>query len=149
MGTIKQKLMNISGWVLTGVCLQLSLLVLPTFGMPEEEPPKVPYCDLLNSYQTYEGRPVITTATIASNEHDTMVYDTGCSSTSKDNRSADMEFPSDWTTSKLGKKLSKALRHNHSARVTFVARLSQSAGGYGMLGARYRFTLIRLVSVEK
>jgi hypothetical protein len=103
---------------------------------------------LLSSPQAYEGKSVLTTANIGSNEHDTMVYDANCGSTSSENRSADMEFPSDWTATKLAKKLSKILRHNDSARVTFVAKFSSSGGPYGMLGAKYRFNLIRLISVE-
>jgi hypothetical protein len=149
MGAMKRELPNILRWVLAVIFLQLSLLVFPTSAVPPQEPLNVPYCDLLAGSQTYEGKSVLTTAIIGSNEHDTMVYDASCRSTSTDNKSADMEFPSDWTTSKLGKKLSTILQHHESARVNFVATFSQSAGPYGMLGARYRLTLIRLISVEK
>jgi hypothetical protein len=148
MGAMKRKSPNILGLVLAVIFLQLSL-VFPTFAVPPQEPMNVPYCDLLTGSQTYEWKSVLTTAIIGSNEHDTMVYDARCRSTSTDNRSADMEFPNDWTTSKLGKKLSTILQHHESARVNFVATFSQSAGPYGMLGARYRFTVIRLISVEK
>ncbi len=149
MAAMKRKLPNILAWVMAVIFLQLSLLVFPTFCIPAQEPPNVPYCELLASSQTYEGKAVLTTAIIVPNEHDTMVYDASCRPTSNDNRSADMQFPSDWTTTKLGKKLSTILRHDDSAKVTFVATFSQSARQYGMLAARYRFTLIRLISVEK
>lgn len=149
MGATKRKWPRILGWVLAVLFIQLSLLILLTHGVPPQEPLNVPFCDLLTGAQSYEGKTVLTTAIIGSNEHDTMVYDASCRSTSNENRSADIEFPSDWTTSNLGKKLSKILRHDDSARVTFVATFSQGAGPYGQLGAKYRFTLIRLISVEK
>lgn len=149
MPAVKQKLINAFKWPLAAAFLQLSLLVLQTFGLPAEDPPTVSYCELLTSPHTHEGKSVLTTAIIGSNEHDTMVYDANCGSTSKQDRSANMEFPSDWTASTLGKKLSKILRRHESARVTFVATFSESAAPYGMLGARYRFKLIRLISVEE
>lgn len=146
---MKQGLIKISKRPLVGAVLQLSLLAFQIPARPVEEAPNVSYCELLTSPQTHDGKSVRTTAIIRSNEHDTMVYDVNCGSTSNENKSADMEFPSDWTVSKLGKKLSSILRHHASARVTFVAKFSESAGPYGMLGVRYRFTLIRLIAVEK
>ncbi len=139
---------RISWHPLAAAFLQLSLLGFQTPAKPAEEPQNISYCELFTSPQTYDGKSVRTTATVSSGEHDTAVYDPDCGSTSNENRTADMEFPSDSMASKLGKKLSNILRHHAPARITFVAIFSERDGPYGMLRVRYRFTLVRLVSVE-
>jgi hypothetical protein len=110
-----------------------------------EQASRVSYCDLLSLPQRYDKGIVTTKALIRSSEHEVHVFDFECRSTATDDRSASIELPSGWNSTKLGKKLSKILRHDHTARVAFEAVFDGSGGPYGPEKTRFRFVLQRLV----
>jgi hypothetical protein len=72
--------------------------------------PQIAYCDLLADSQNNEGKSVLTTASVQPTFHDVEIYDPICKVNSAQDLTADMNFPDDWTASKLSKKLSKLLR---------------------------------------
>ena len=110
---------------------------------------RVPFCDLLADPQKYDNRKVVTEALIQSSDHEVHVYSSKCRSTVTDDRSASIELPSGWHSAKLGKTLSKILRHDRTARVAFEAVFHGTGGPYGPEGTRFHFVMSRLVSVEE
>jgi hypothetical protein len=132
----------------------LTLLVLyigaPTSrSSPDDQPQSVAYCDLLSAPQKYDKATVATKALIQSSYHEVHVYDSKCASTATDDRSASIELSNRWDTTKLGKKLSKILRHDRAARVAFEATFSGSGGPYGPERTRFHFVMQPLISVEE
>jgi hypothetical protein len=116
----------------------------------DDEPPmKVPFCDLLSAPRKYDHREVATEALIQSSGHEVHVYSPKCRNTSTGDRSASIELPGEWQSTKLGKRLSKILRHDRTAKVTFEAVFQSSGGPYGSEGTRFHFVLRRLASVEE
>lgn len=116
---------------------------------PGDQPSNVSYCDLLSDPQKYDKKIVATEALIQSSEHEVHVFDAACRSTATDDRSASIQLPNGWNSTKLGKRLSKILRHDHAARVAFSAAFYGSGGPYGPEGTRFRFVMQRLISVEE
>jgi len=114
-----------------------------------DQPATVSYCDLLAVPQKHDKQIVATEALIQSSDHEVHVYDSKCRSTATDDRSASIELPNGWNSTKLGKRLSKILRHDRTARVVFEAVFYGGGGPYGPEGTRFRFVLQRLVSVEE
>lgn len=132
-----------------GVLLVLYLDIATVQGVPNEGIPRVSYCDLLSASQTYDKKVVTTEALVGSSFHSVAIYDLGCMSTPTDNRSASLVLPSGWNSTKLGKKLSKVLRHGRTARVAFEGIFYGSGGPYDGDGTKFRFVMQRLISVEE
>jgi len=91
----------------------------------------------------------VTQALIHSNDHEVLVYDPNCKSTSTGDRSASIELPNGQNSTKLLNRLSKILLHDRTARVTFEAAFHSSGGPYGPEGTRFHFVMQRLISVEE
>jgi hypothetical protein len=112
-------------------------------------PRNVPYCDLLSAPETYDKNSVTTEALIQSSYHEVHVFDSKCRSTATSDRSASIELPTGWNSTKAGKKLSKLLRHDRTARVAFESVFYGSGGPYGPERTRFRFVMQRLLSAEE
>jgi len=115
----------------------------------DDTPTKVPFCDLLSAPRKYDHREAATEASIQSSGHEVHVYSPKCRDTGTGDRSASIELPAEWLSTKLGKRLSKILRHDRTAKVTFEAVFHSSGGPYGSEGTRFHFVLRRLASVEE
>jgi len=109
----------------------------------------VSFCDLIAAPQQYDTKAVRTEALIRSSEHEVHLYSENCKSTLGDDRSASIELPAGWNSTKLGKKLSGILRHHRAARVGFEAVFKSSGGPFGQERTRFRFVLRSLISVEE
>jgi len=109
----------------------------------------ISFCDLLSAPQKYDKNVVATEAVIHSTYHEVHLYDFRCKSTQVDNRSASIELPDGWDSTKLGKKLSRVLRHDRSADIVFDGVFYGTGGPYGPEQTKFRFVLKRLVSVEE
>ena len=130
---------------LLGLCIGVSA----SWSTPSEQASSVSYCDLLSAPQRYDKEIVATKALIRSSEHEVHVLDSECKSTVTDDRSASIELPNGWSSTKLGKRLSNILRHEGTARVAFVAAFFGSGGPYGPERTRFHFVLQRLISVDE
>jgi len=142
------ELKNRQMWMIMTL-LVLCIGVSASGSVPGEEASSVSYCDLLSFPQRYDKGIVATRALIQSSEHEIHIFDSECKSSMTDDRSASVELPHGWTSTKLGKRLSKILRHNRTARVAFEAAFYGSGGPYGPERTRFRFVLQRLISVEE
>ena len=143
------------GDAVKGFLLRLAALAVFCVGVsrsqtvPDTRPQSVSYCDLLSDPQKYDKRIVATEAQVQSSEHEVHVYDSRCRSTATDNRSAMIELPEGWNSTKLGKRLSRILRHRRIARVEFEADFYDRGGPFGPEATRFRFVLQRLASVHE
>ena len=134
------------------VSLLLLLCYLGLFGprsVADEAALNVPFCELVAAPQQFDTKAVMTKALVRSSEHEVHVYSESCSSTLGNDRSASIELPARWNSTKLGKKLSGILRHHRTASVGFEAVFKSSAGPFGQETTRFRFVLRRLISVEE
>lgn len=120
-----------------------------TESLPSHEAPKVPYCDVLSHFRNYDEKVLVTTSFVGVSFHSDALFDPACMSGDRDNRSVDLDLPNGWNSTKLGKKLEKIFHHNQIARITFEGIFHSSKEHYGGDGARFRFTIRRLISVEK
>lgn len=111
--------------------------------------PNVPYCDLLSAPEAYDKKSVTTEALIQSSYHEVHVFDPKCRSTVTSDRSTSIELPKEWNSTKAGKKLSKLLRHDRTARVAFESVFYGSGGPYGPERTRFRFVMQRVLSVQE
>jgi hypothetical protein len=84
-----------------------------------DEPLSVSFCDMLATPQRFDQKTVATEAFIRSSEHEVDAYDSKCRSTVISDPTASVEFPSGWNSTKLGKRLSRILRHDRTAKVGF------------------------------
>lgn len=109
----------------------------------------VRYCEVLSNFKDYDGKAVVTTSFAGVSFHSDALFDPACMSTDTENRSVDFALPTGWNLTKLGKKLEKVFRHNQIARITFEGTFHSGKQRYGADGARFRFTMQRLISVEK
>ena len=126
-------------------CLCLSA----SHSVAEEAPLTVSFCDLVAAPQQYDTKTVATEALIRSSEHEVHVYSENCKSTLGYDRSASIELPAGWSSTKLGKRLSGILRRHRAGRVGFEAVFKSSGGPFGQERTRFRFVLHRLISVEE
>jgi len=129
--------------------LALCIGVSSPRSVADDRPSSVSFCDLLSTPQKYDKEVVATEALIQSSYHEVHVDDSKCRSTVTDNRSASIELPAGWNSTKLGKRLSKILRHDRPAQVAFEAIFQGSGGPFGPEATRFHFVLRRLVSVEE
>ena len=125
------------------------LFLFASCSVAEETALTVSFCDLVAAPQQYDTKAVATEALIRSSEHEVHVYSEGCKSTLGNDRSASIELPAGWSSTKLGKKLSGILRHHRAGRVGFEAVFKSSGGPFGQERTRFRFVLHRLISVEE
>jgi hypothetical protein len=135
-------------WIIA-TFLALCFSVSAPRSLSDNPPPSLSYCDLVSGPQKYDTKVVTTEALVQSNYHDVRAYDAKCLSTGADGGSAYVELPQGWSSTKLGKRLSKILRRDRTARVAFDAIFYASGGPYGQEGMRFRFVMRRLISVEE
>ncbi len=140
--------MQMSGALLVVLCAGISK-AQQGGNPPSDEALKVPYCDVLSHFRDYDEKPLVTTSFVGVSFHSDALFDPACMSADRENRSVDLALPNGWNSSKLGKKLEKIFRHNQIARITFEGIFHSSKQQYGGDGARFRFTMRRLISVEK
>jgi hypothetical protein len=129
--------------------LVLCIGVSAPLGGLGDQPKSVSFCDLLSYPWKYDRGIVATEALIQSSEHEVHVFGSECRSTATEDRSASIQLPNGWNSTKLGKRLSKILRHDRTARVAFEAAFYGNGGPYGPEGTRFRFVMERLISVEE
>jgi hypothetical protein len=135
-------------------CTVLVVALLLSTTPPSEyllhnESQQVPFCNLTADAKVYDNKIVTTEALISSSGHEVHVRDTKCPSTDTDSRSASIVLSGDWNSTKLGKKLSKILRKDHTSETAFEAVFHSSTGPYGPEGTRFQFQLLRLISVKE
>ena len=125
------------------------LCFLAARSVADEPALSVPFCDLIAAPQRYDTKAVRTDALIRPSEHEVHLYSETCKSTLGDDRSASIELPAGWSSTKLGKKLSGILRHHRTAKVGLEAVFKSSGGPFGQEKTQFRFVLRRLISVEE
>ena len=139
--------MNRHIWITT--LLMLFMGIVSSLSIGEDRPPTISFCDLLSAPQKYDKNVVETQAVIQSTYHEVHLSDFRCKSTKVDDHSASIELPDDLDSTKLGKKLSRVLRRNHSANIVFDGVFYGTGGPYGQEKTRFRFILKGLVSVQE
>ena len=125
------------------------LCLFASASVAEEAALTLSFCDLVATPEHYDTKAVATEALIRSSEHEVHVYSENCKSTLGNDRSASIELPAGWSSTKLGKRLSGILRHHRVGRVGFEAVFKSSGGPFGQEKTRFRFVLRCLTSVEE
>jgi hypothetical protein len=136
-------------WAAIILAILCSTFVMKEISLAQDEPSRVAFCDLIKSNQKYDNKVVATQAFIQSSGHEVHLRSPECPSTATNDQSASLELPSGWYSTKLGKRLSKILRHDRTGKLGFEAVFQSSDGPYGPERTRFHFVLRRLISVEE
>lgn len=136
-------------WTAIILAMLCSTFVMKEISLAQDEPSRVAFCDLIKSAQKYDNKVVATQALIRSSGHEVHLRSPECPSTATNDQSGSLEFPSGWYSTKLGKRLSKILRHDGTAKLAFEAVFQSSDGPYGPERTRFHFVLRRVLSAEE
>ena len=133
------------------VAIVLIVLVLRSSapGQASAGPPEVNFCDMVRSPALYNGRLVVTSATLFPGYHSLSLHRNECESTSKSDVRTQAVLPPDLKSLPDGKKLKSILNHGRSADVEVTGLFESQAGRYGPDVAPFRFTITRLNSVAE
>ena len=132
-----------------GQRLLLALLVAGTghAGEPIPQPQDVNYCEVVTLPKDY-GKVLSVDVVLVPGEHTPSLFGADCLRLGYD-RVTDAQLPNNWTTLPNGKALNEILRQHLSARVKLIGTFDSSNGPYGPDGARFQFSISRILSVSK
>jgi hypothetical protein len=134
---------------------RLQLVAALLFTVPHDISGQAPmranvlFCEIVSHPENYHATVVSTEALAWPGYHSLAFYDPTCKPTEENNLSTQMVLPDAFTSTSLGKKLSKALRRNHAAKVGVVGKFYATGGPYGPDGAKFRFVVERIDSVAE
>jgi hypothetical protein len=109
----------------------------------------VPFCEMVSHPENFDGKVVSPVALALSGYHSLAFYDPTCKPTEENNVTTQMTLPDSFTSTSLGKKLSRVLRREHTAKVSVLGKFYGTGGPYGPDVAKFRFVVERIVSVAE
>lgn len=112
------------------------------------EPQIVNYCEVVTLPNDYDGKVLSADVVLVPGEHTLSLFGADCLRLGYD-RVTDAQLPNNWTTLPNGKALKEILRQILSARVKLIGTFDSSKGPYGPDGARFQFSISRILSVSK
>ena len=130
--------------------LLITLLVAGTAHAGETipEPQIVNYCEVVTLPNDYDGKVLSVDVVLVPGEHTLSLFGADCLRLGYD-RVTDAQLPNNWTTLPNGRALKGILRQHLSARVKLIGTFDSSRGPYGPDGARFQFSISRILSVSK
>ena len=133
-------------WLLVAI---LALTVPHALSGQKPRTAEVLFCDMVLHPEKYDRKVVSTEALALPGYYSLAFFDPTCRPTEKNNQSTQMVLPDAFTSTSLGKKLSKALRSKHPAKVGVSGVFYGSGGPYGPDVAKFRFVVERIDSVAE
>jgi len=110
---------------------------------------KVLFCEMVAHPENYDAKVVSNEALALPGYHSLAFYDPTCQPTEENNVTTQMVLPDSFSFTKLGNKLSKALRRERTAKVRVVGKFYGTGGPYGPDHAKFRFAVERIDSVAE
>jgi hypothetical protein len=135
-------------------CLLASVgIVLPFFsahavGETIPQPQNVNYCEVITLPKDYDGKVLSVEVILVPGEHTLSLFGADCLHLGYD-RVTEAQLPNNWITLPNGRALSRILRRHLSAKVKLIGTFDSSSGRYGPDGARFQFSISRIISVSK
>jgi hypothetical protein len=118
------------------------------FGESIPEPQSVNYCEVVTLPKDYDDKVLSVDVVLVPGEHTLSLFGADCLHLGYD-RVTEAQLPNNWTALPNGSALSRILRRHLSAKVKLIGTFDSSRGPYGPDGARFRFSISRIISVSK
>ena len=112
------------------------------------EPQNVNYCEVVTLPNDYDGKVLSVDVVLVPGEHSLSQFGADCLHFGY-GRVTEAQLPNNWTTWPNGRALSRILRRHLSAKVKLIGTFDGSQGPYGPDGARFQFSISRIISVPK
>jgi hypothetical protein len=132
---------------------RLVLMAAFLFAVPHDTSGQAPvrvnvlFCEMVAHPENYNAKVISTEALALPGYRSLAFYDPTCQPTEQNNVTTQMVLPDSFNSTNLGKKLSKALRREHAAKVSVVGKFYGTDGPYGPDHAKFRFVVERIDSV--
>jgi hypothetical protein len=125
--------------VLVGVCVAAKSY---------EEQSKMDFCAVVASPAGYDGKTFSADVILWPSEHSVSLFGSACRPREGDDVTTQAVLPPAWESLPYGKKLRSFLKRHRSAKVELVGTFSSDGERYGPDAARFRFSIVRLISVS-
>jgi hypothetical protein len=113
------------------------------------EPVAANLCEVIASPADYNKRVLSTEGTLFTGEHSLTLYSPSCPPKLGINARIEAVLPPSWESLPNGKQLRKFFHRRKSASVKLIGTFESGAYSYGPDGARFRFVISEITSVEK
>jgi hypothetical protein len=113
------------------------------------EPLAANLCDVFASPVTYSHKVLSVKGVLFPSIHSVFLLEPSCKSKGDIDSTTEVILPSSWVSLPNGKELRKFLHRGKSASVKLVGTFEGDANRYGPDGARFRFTVSEISSVEE
>jgi hypothetical protein len=134
--------------ILGGLVLAL-FLTDAVFAQMPSEPVAANLCDVFASPAIYDRRLLSVEGVLFPSFHSLFLVNASCMPKQGSEVSTEAILPPSWETLPNGKRLAKLLRDGKKARVKLAGTFESGDHRYGPDGARFRFLVTEIVSVEK
>jgi hypothetical protein len=134
--------------LLVGVSIVLPFFHSHAVGETIPEPQSVNYCEVITLPKDYDGRVLSVDVVLVPGEHSLSLFGADCLHLGYD-RATEAQFPNNWVALPNGKVLSRILSRHLSAKAKLIGTFDSSRGRYGPDGARFQFSISRILSVSK
>jgi hypothetical protein len=134
--------------LLASVSIVLPFLSAHAVGKTIPQPQDVNYCEVVTLPKDYDGKVLSVDVILVPGEHTLSLFGADCLHLGYD-RVTEAQLPNNWITLPNGRALSRILRRHLSAKVKLIGTFDSSRGRYGPDGARFQFSISRIISVSK
>jgi len=113
------------------------------------EPVVANLCEVVVSPADYNKRVLSVEGVLSPSEHSLTLYSPSCFPKVDSDTGIDAVLPPQWESLRNGKQLRKFLHRRKSASVKLIGTFESGAYSYGPDGARFRFVISEISSVER
>jgi hypothetical protein len=138
----------INKMLLVGMSIVFPFFSTHAVGETTPEPQKVNYCEVVTLAKDYDGKVLSVDVVLVPGEHTLSLFGADCPHLGFD-RVTEAQLPNNWTTLPNGRALSRILRRHLTAKVKLIGTFDSSRGRYGPDGARFQFSISRIISAPK
>jgi hypothetical protein len=134
--------------LLVGISIGFPFFSAHAVGETIPQPQIVNYCEVVTLPKDYDGKVLSVEVILVPSEHSLSLFGADCQHLGYD-RVTEAQLPNNWITLPNGKALSRILQRHASAKVKLIGTFDSSRGRYGPGGARFQFSISRIISVSK
>jgi hypothetical protein len=134
--------------LLVVISIVFPILSAQALGETIPQPQNVNYCEVVTLPKDYDGKLLSVEVILVPSEQTLSLFGADCLHLGYD-RVTEAHLPNNWITLPNGRALSGILRRHLPAKVKLIGTFDSSSGRYGPDGARFQFSISRIISVSK
>jgi len=134
--------------LLVAVSVVFAFIAAHAAGETIPGPQNVNYCEVVTLPKDYDGKVLSVDVILVPSEHALSLFGADCLHLGYD-RVTEAQLPNNWIKLPNGRALSRVLRRHLSAKVKLIGTFNSSRGRYGPDGARFQFSISRIISASK